>query len=71
MSEAHKRKRVDNMNELDHILEYRFETLSLEEKLEVNRLGPHHQRDFGISLSSGKQSVHLTWSGLPKKKANG
>ena len=38
MSEAHKRKRVDNMNEVDHLLEHRVETLSLEEKLEVKRL---------------------------------
>ena len=48
-SEAHKRKRVDNMNEVDHLLEHRFETLSLEEKLEVKRLAPHHPRDIGIN----------------------
>ena len=38
MPEAHKRKRIDNMNVVDHLLEHRFETLSLEEKLEVKRL---------------------------------
>ena len=38
MSEAHKRKRVDNMNEVDHLLEHKFETLSMAEKLEVKRL---------------------------------
>ena len=38
VSEAHKRKRVDNMNEVDHLLEHRVETLSLEEILEVKRL---------------------------------
>ena len=31
-------KRIDNMNVVDHLLEHRFETLSLEEKLEVKRL---------------------------------
>ncbi|CAL8322297.1 unnamed protein product [Boreogadus saida] len=35
MPEAHKRKRIDNMNVVDHLLEHRFETLSLEEKLEL------------------------------------
>ena len=38
MPESHKRKRIDNMNVVDHLLEHRFETLSLEEKLEVKRL---------------------------------
>ena len=38
MPEEHKRKRIDNMNVVDHLLEHRFETLSLEEKLEVKRL---------------------------------
>ena len=27
MPEAHKQKRIDNMNVVDHILEHRFETL--------------------------------------------
>ena len=38
MPEAHTRKRIDNMNVVDHLLEHRFETLRLEEKLEVKRL---------------------------------
>ena len=38
MPEALKRKRIDTMNVADHLLEHRFETLSLEEKLEVKRL---------------------------------
>ena len=48
MSEAHKRKRVDNMNEVDHLLEHNFETLSLAEKLEVKRL-----------MSSAFQSIYV------------
>ena len=52
MAEAHKRRRVDNLNEVDHLLEHSFETLSLEEKLEVKRLGPHHPRDIGISQTA-------------------
>ena len=66
MSEAHKRKRVDNMNEVGHLLEHRFETLSLEEKFEVKHLGPHHPRDIGISQTAGKnicafnvESLHI------------
>ena len=39
------------MNEVDHLLDHRFETLSLEEKLEVKRLGPHHPRDIGMDNS--------------------
>ena len=31
-------KRIDNMNVVDHLLEHRFQTLSLGEKLEVKRL---------------------------------
>ncbi|KAK0148889.1 Zinc finger MYM-type protein 1 [Merluccius polli] len=68
MSEARKRKRVDNINEVDHLLEHRFETLSLEEKLEVKRLGPHHPRDIGISQTAGKniRAFNVEW--FAKKK---
>ena len=68
MAEAHKRRRVDNMNEVDHLLEHRFETLSLEEKFEVKRLGPHHPRDIGISQTVGKniRTFNVEW--FAKKK---
>ena len=48
MPEAHTRKRIDNMNVVDHLLEHRFQTLSLGEKLEVKRL-----------MSCALQSIHV------------
>ncbi|KAK0130540.1 hypothetical protein N1851_035232 [Merluccius polli] len=51
------------MNEVDHLLEHRFETLSLEEKFEVKRLGPHHPRDIGISQTAGEniRAFNVEW----------
>ena len=68
MAEAHKRRRVDNLNEVDHLLEHSFETLSLEEKLEVKRLGPHHPRDIGISQTAGKNTRTFNVEWFEKKK---
>ena len=34
-----------NMNEVDYLISNRFSLMSLEEKLEVKRLGTHHPND--------------------------
>ncbi len=55
------------MNEVDYLLEHKFETLTLEEKLEVKRLGAHQPWDIVLTQTAGKVAVNLTRSGLLEK----
>ena len=58
------------MNTVDFILKHPFETLNLEEKLEVKRLG--YQRDIVTTQTAGKinRGCNVEWF-LKKKVANG
>jgi len=56
------------MNEVDHLLEHTFETLSLGEKLEVKRLGAHHPPDFQMVQTAGKVNRGFNAEWFAKKK---
>lgn len=44
------------MNEVDYLVSVRFSTLSIEQKLEIKRLGPHRPDDLTI-CQAGKDKT--------------
>ena len=40
------------MNEMDHLISNRFSLMTLEEKMEVKRLGTHHPNDVGLQQTN-------------------
>ena len=46
-----------NMNKVDYFLSNRFSLMSLEEKLEVKRLGTHHSNDVQIYFQECGQNM--------------
>ncbi len=56
------------MNEVDCLLGHKFETLTLEEKLEVKRLGAHQPWDIVLTQNAGKSSFGFNVEWFTSKK---